>query len=453
MREIKNIIHNFTSTEKRNFKKFLTSECADTLYPTFFNLLLRKDTKNKQDIYRLLYPNQVYRDGRLRSVIHRAKNILLQYIAIQSSSELDKRKSTHRYLKQYDVPQLLKTNLKKTGEIFPIEDDSFHFLLDYDIAEKTSGEIIQKGNRAIEPQLNESHKALDYYYFVEKLKLACNTANYSRISGYEYHLEFIDPVLDYLSKRNMDNTPLLYLYYHTYQMIATQREEDFERVYSYLQHHSIPENNDYREILLSCLNYCIQQINRGRHEYAAKTLEVYKLQISSKNIYHLQRLPSNTYKNIVILGLRLKEYVWTLDFIESEKSKLHSLHPIEDYQLVKARYHFELEEYDNCIRLIVQSRPTDILDSLQFRILQCKAYFELDEYDQVDSTIQNAKIYLLRHKSKAYQLRLYSHFFKLLQKIIRYNHTQSAKSNILKSYLETSPIAEKQWIKEQIDEL
>lgn len=418
-----------------------------------FEAFLSKDKKSKAEIFEILYPKEVYKDARLRLVFFRARKIVLDFIAQSSKTELDNFAKTHRYLQTKKADSLSNKLIKQNVDRLDLSQHSYNYQLELDIANTESESIIAKGNRSIEPKLEASHRALDNYYFVEKLKLACNTANYSRLSGYVYDLKFLDPVISFLTSEDLGCQPLLYLYFHTYQMIVSQSEAEFESVFSYLQTNTIFENEDYREILISCLNFCIQKINRGQHEYAIKTLDVYKLMLRSKNIYVENKLPSNTYKNIAILGLRLKQYEWTLQFIEIEKTKLQSKYPTEDYQLVKARYHYELEEYDKCIQLILQSRPTDILDSLQFRVLQCKAYYELDDYEQLDNALQNAKIFLLRHKSKAYQLRIYANFFKALYKLLHYNYSKKSELSLSKAIVETQPIAEKQWLEEKRNSL
>jgi hypothetical protein len=99
------------------------------------------------------------------------------------------------------------------------------------------------------------------------------------------------------------------------------------------------------------------------------------------------------------------------------------------------------------------SKPQDLLNNLSMRVLLCKAHFENDEWELVDSTLQNAKIFLLRHKSKAYQLQIYKNFFKLLHSIIHSKQTKTdiAKLNILIS--ETHPAAEKAWLMEKVREI
>lgn len=453
MKEIKSLIDRFSATERQRFLRFLGLECPDSIYHSLFISLLSKDTKTKQELFEILYPNETYKDSRMRLVFHRSKNLLLDFIASTKKTELEKFKQVDSFYKQKKIDGLRETFIAKNAVKVKLENDSYHYLIHFDSSIKDSDTIISLGNRSVEPKLQEAHNALDYFYFIEKLKLACNTSNYTRLTNHTYSLRFLIPIVDYLQNENLVIQPLLYLYFHTYLFIAHQDEAEFNLVLEYLKNNPIPENDDYREILISCLNFCIQKINKGQHEYAAKTLEVYQLQLSSKNIYVNGKLPSNTFKNVATLGLRLKEYDWTLNFIETEKTKLASKFPEEDYQLVKARYHFEISEYDRSIQLIQLSRPTDVLDSLQFRVLLCKAHFENDEWELVDSTIQNAKIFLLRHKSKAYQLQIYKNFFKLLHSIIHSKQSKTDIAKLITLIAETNPAAEKAWLIEKVREI
>jgi hypothetical protein len=111
-----------------------------------------------------------------------------------------------------------------------------------------------------------------------------------------------------------------------------------------------------------------------------------------------------------------------------------------------AKYYFETEDYEKCIQLITIARPLDILDNLLLRVLLCKAYYELDDYEMIDNSIHNAKLYLLRHKSKAYQYLIFKNFFLMLRKIMKTSHTKLGKVKLYNELKETKSLAERKWL-------
>jgi hypothetical protein len=239
-----------------------------------------------------------------------------------------------------------------------------------------------------------------------------------------------------------------------YQTIKLRSEVAYQSAIEFLKASSLPRHADIVSLFAIFNNFCIYQINQGQRAYLRDLHELYKLQISSENIYDDRgELDPNVFKNIVTISLHLKEYEWVKDYIETEKTKLAAQNREEHYQFALARYLFEVQDYSSCVQLLMLSKPQDLLNNLSMRVLLCKAHFENDEWEFVDSTIQNAKIFLLRHKSKAYQLQIYKNFFKLLYSII---HSKQTKADILrlnKLITDTNPAAEKAWLMEKVREI
>ena len=254
-----------------------------------------------------------------------------------------------------------------------------------------------------------------------------------------------------MKNSDLRTKPLLYLYFHTYKMIKENSEAYFLVVFEYLQSIEIPEHSDYREILLTLLSFSIQRLNKGNMDERYRIFDLYQLQLNSRNIYIQNKLPSNTYKNVVNLALSIQKYEWTYQFIHSEKENLLSAHPLEDFHLVMAKYYYETKEDENCIQLITIARPLDILDNLLLRLLQCKAYYELDEYEMIDTTIHNANLYLLRHKSIAYQYLIFKNFFKQLGRIMKTSHTKKGSQKLITEINDTKALAEKKWLLEIVN--
>lgn len=441
--DLKGFISSFSTRDRTRFERFLALEYADSVFIDLFSLLSKSNQNlTNQAIFQHLYPSETYRDDRIRLLLSRAKKIILTYVQENSKSSTEKLEDGHLQLKKINQKNWTAQIEKQLSS----ELSSYGYYLKYEQASLNSEAIIEKGDRTVEPQLQEAHNRLDDYYFIEKLKLACNSQNYANMSGYKYHLLFLESVIDFLETYDMREKSLLYLYFHTYKMIREQNETFFHLIYDYLKDFEIPEHNDYREILLTLINFSIQRLNRGDMKQREYLFQIYQWQISSKNIYIHQKLPANTYKNIINLALHIKEYAWAFNFIESEKDKLLSVHPLEDYQLVMAKYYYETEDYEKCIQLITIARPLDVFDNLLLRVLQCKAYYELDEYEMIDNTIHNAKLYLLRHKSKAYQYLIFKNFFLILKKILQSSQTKRGTEKIKADISQIKQLAERAWL-------
>jgi hypothetical protein len=104
------------------------------------------------------------------------------------------------------------------------------------------------------------------------------------------------------------------------------------------------------------------------------------------------------YKNIVTLGLRLKENKWVRDFI---RKHLHHLAPHErknalTYNSAMLGYHEK--NYRLTLKLLREVEFSDLYYALDSRSLLMKVYYETDDPETLLYHISAFKIFLRRNK-------------------------------------------------------
>ena len=107
------------------------------------------------------------------------------------------------------------------------------------------------------------------------------------------------------------------------------------------------------------------------------------------------------------------------------------------------------EHAQQSMRLLAQSEPTDFLNNITSRVLLIKCYYETDEYSLLDNSLENFRIYLIRHKNKGYHYIFHLNFIKYLKQIVKAEFLSKGKKTLFLQKLNNEKqIAEKAWLLE-----
>src|SRR5690606_12553717 len=127
--------------------------------------------------------------------------------------------------------------------------------------------------------------------------------------------------------------------------------------------------------------------------------------------------PSN-YKNIVTLGIRLKEFDWTDRFIEKYKETLAPQFRQNAYTYNLASYYVGKKEYKSALKLLQKVEFVDVFYHLDAKAMMLRMYYELDDTEALESLMQTFKAYLNRNKLISnYQNEVYLNLIKYTQKV------------------------------------
>ena len=406
---------------------------------------------SKTTIHGLLFPESTYDDLKLRQLFHRLQKITEDYL-IQQHAQNDANKDL-LLAKHFKSKNLEKQHrffqdklLKKQLANIQIQD----FKTAYYLETEKMDVLEAKMDRSIEPNLQNVHFTLDKLYLAEKIKLACSAINYSRINKHEYDLGFIEDIEEKIQKYITPSDISLFALYQTYLFTRYDKEEHFDDLQRILQENEFKKNDVSDIIFTMSINYCIRKINALKPIYFEKLFRVYKAQLTAGCSYddHGQISPV-TIRNILTVALRLKEYEWSEHFVNSHHDKLPILHREDNYNYLMARIHYVKHEYKQSMRLLAQSEPTDFLNNITSRVLLSKCYYETDEYDLLDNSLENFRIYLLRHKNKGYHFIFHVNFIKYLKQIVKAKYlTKTRRTSFLEKLKSETQIAEKAWLLE-----
>ncbi|MFN0274385.1 MAG: hypothetical protein ACKVPJ_01465 [Chitinophagales bacterium] len=312
-----------------------------------------------------------------------------------------------------------------------------------------------------------SQKQLDLFFVCSQLKMWCELLNRSNVLNYAYdekqHRRFQVVLKEYLP--DYAEHPFVSLYYPIYKGLQNLEDDSWYNGYlkKLKEHLHKIQPEDGKEISNYIQNYCVKRINEGRQEFLKELFEVFKLMLKSDLAYEGLYLPQWTYKNIVTVGVRLKEFSWTEEFIHQYYKKLAPDEGDNAYQYNLAVLHYESGKFDRAMQLLNKIHFTDPNYYLDAKSILLKIYFEKENDDALYSLRDTVKIYLLREKvlhknQKVLYKNLFIYTIRLFK--LKYESAHLKKDAVTASLKKLSAdlqnnnhIANKQWLQQKLQEV
>jgi tetratricopeptide (TPR) repeat protein len=167
-------------------------------------------------------------------------------------------------------------------------------------------------------------------------------------------------------------------------------------------------------------------------------------------------LPCELFRNILFHGLRLKEYGWVNDFIDTYSPRVHpnDKENILNYGL--AYLNFNIGNYEKAQDYLNKIEQSFFVFKVDVKNLMLMIYYELGYTEEGLSLIKSYREFIRRNKllSRERQKR-YHNFAKCLEKLIRYR-AGTIKTNpglIKRKLMKNNLVAFKDWLFEKIDVL
>lgn len=325
----------------------------------------------------------------------------------------------------------------------------------------------EHGNRTSPKFLQQTLNVLDVYYFTEKLRHSCHALARQNIVGGVFKLDFLEAMLQHIEteKEQYLAYPSIAVYYQIYQVLSRPQEvihyQNLKKILpTYRAYFS---KKEARDLYRYAENYCILNINLGQTDYVKELFELYQQLLDSGLILNENILHQWDYTNIIALGCRLKNYEWTVDFIETYKTKLAEDICKNAYTYNLAFFYYEKQQYDQALQLLNNVEFTDVYYQLSAKLILLKAWFETENWRALDYMLDTFRIYLLRHRfiSKSRQksgfnlIKFTRQLFLLREKQIQLDTAIfDEKVKHLKAKIEACDnVMNKKWLLEVCDEI
>ena len=451
------LLDQFDAKTRLRLRLFLQSPYynRNTNVLELFDLIIDAINQNseitKEIAFNRLFLSTTYSDLKMRRLMNDLLNLTESFLIIESNENQPIQQKIN-LLKRYRELRLAKhsnfvlNQIKNLFNRFVYRNANYHQLSSQLHYEEYLN--IQSDPRKSTQQLQRVSDSLDLAFLCSKLKHACYMASKTTLYNKEYDLGLLRVVLPYIEHHQLTSIPAIALYYNAYRAFT---ESDDEIYFNKLRTttldygHLFPQE-EIQELYLLSINYCVLSLNKGNKAYLKKGLDLYKEGLHQGHLLNNQQISRTTYSNVVAMGLKSKEYEWVLDFIHKYQPLLPKHDRESTFAFCLARYQYDLENYDEAIRLLLDFDYPDIITGLVAKTLLLKIYFETQEFQLLDAHLYAMDVFLRRKKVLGYHKKNYQTIIQYTKKLTRLNFYDKIAVQKLRGQIEEGPVfTEKEW--------
>ncbi|HLT93722.1 MAG TPA: hypothetical protein VKZ56_04130 [Membranihabitans sp.] len=416
----------------------------------------------KEEIWNKLHEGRKYKDQTFRKLCaDLTKNVESALSALHlEESELDRRLHYLRYLKDQNFDyDLIKKEIAKSNKMFFNKDrvgepGYYHWFrleeLGYE-NEYRSGSAWKKSN------INRIDEYLNAFFVLEKLRLALSIFTRQKYIQFERELPFLEVIFELIESGRMDDYPLIKLYHSA---VLTYQGEDGDAMYHQLKTGllglpSLTGNSYVRELITIALSYCIGKINQNFNQFYREALDWYQVMIRENMLIEHDHLAATTYRNIILIAIRLQEYDWAIDFAQTYSVYLKPDTRESTMMLSLGQIAFNQKDYDQVLHNLMNVDYLSLSYNLQSKLILAATYYEIGEYDLLTNFLATFSTYIRRKKQSLSPDKYQRHrkFINVLTQITKTPVWEKRRWKELQRQLESDPeIVSYSWLMEKVAE-
>lgn len=282
-----------------------------------------------------------------------------------------------------------------------------------------------------------------------------------RVIGEKHDNHFLDAILNLAHGIADDEEPSLKIYFYLVRSNQARQLEDYTSAKRlFIKHIQDLNNLDRFAILLHLINFAVTQSYSSEKYWLREILDLYILGLEQKILIQNNNISPAAFTNIVINGIKLKEYDWLDYFIQHYKPYLDSDHREQIEVLCQASIFFAKEDFSNVTRLLTShSFPKPIYKIRAKSVLLKTIYEELSLDDsQLNLFEAQSKSFerFLRRASKLTERESYINFVQILRKIAKARQKNLSLDKFLTKIkyqeLQHMNIANKSWVLAKVED-
>lgn len=419
-------------------------------------------TVSKEDIWAVIYDQEPYDDLRFRKTCSDGLQLVERFltseeffndILLESSTRL-------RALSRKEFTPLYNTHLNRVNtlmERYPEKgSDYYHFR--YQV-EKNAFTVRQSSLQRFKiANIDAILDNLDTFYVIEKLKYYCEVLSRRTFLKHEYQNRLIDEIIVLIEEGEFNHIPLIQIYY---QIVLTHLHPEQVEYYFDLKtllgnHGQILPQDQMKEIYTSALNYCTRKINQGREEFIQEAFETYRQLLDKELLYERNQLSHWTFKNVVVLALRLGEYNWAKHFIYEYNGRIPEQFRQNALTYNLAQLYFYQKDFPKVLELLQTVEYEDVTYDLGAKTMLFATYYEIQEWEALHSLGESFKVFIHRRKNIIPEGRRnsYLNLIKFTLRLYKLSFYDRQKIEQLLVKVESSgqEIASATWLREKLTE-
>ena len=411
---------------------------------------------HREVIFKALFPKKAYDDKKMNYLLSFLLKLSEQYIGLQVYEQKGKLPEIHtiQALGERGITKNYKylyLRTHQTLENLPSRNAEIYLQQLQLAVVETSFQIQYPKEVHLAAQLADI--AVDCFYLSEKLRIACDIASIKKAMAAPIETRLIEEIFVVIDRNpELLEVPSINIYLRLFKMLSDSVDEaTFDEFINLLdKYNSHFPLTEMWVIYEYSINFCALEIRKGRDLYLKKVLDLYEKGIDNKVLLKKGKLSPWHYKNIIKLGLRLKRWTWTEQFIIQVNPLLESSFRNDALYYNLADLYYYMGDYDKAMSNLLQIEFHDLQYNIDSKKILAKIYTETKAYDALDSLLHAFKTFLIRNKVLAEEAKqTYLNFIKALTMII--NSRKDQKNQVKQKIELMTVITDKNWLLRQLE--
>lgn len=354
-------------------------------------------------IFERAFPKEVFDEKRFSYLTSDLLKLCEQFIALRAIEEdgvafdLYRLRACHDRALQKSYNRNFK-QLQKELEA-PAKIDANYLWQKYQFYQLAEDRFAQSGSRTADPYLQQAVDDLDNFYLSQKLRYSGVMLARQSTLKEAYTFRFLQEN-DFQQIEVLEQSQLTQLYGLAYQLLQSQNDEVLLTNYTNQIRHFAPQltNATITELFNHAINYCIRHIRKGQSRFTAILLSLYQENLEKGYLLEEGILSPWNYKNIVKLGLGLRQLDWVADFVENYTAQLPDAAQSDAYHFNLADISYHRKDYNEALAHLQHTEFTDVHYALGAKTMLIKIFYETEEIEPMLSLLSSFQLLLIRNK-------------------------------------------------------
>ncbi len=282
--------------------------------------------------------------------------------------------------------------------------------------------LAKRDKRTGDVNLQAYNEALDHHFLIQKLKILALMVNRRQVVHSDYDLSWAKETIAHAEEEKYKTNPTIQLYLCTLKM---QQNSTDKRYYDQLKnliekwYESFPQD-ELRSFFAFLTNGVKYHFTTPK--YTQELFDLYQKQLEMGVLHQNSKISHGAFRNVVSVGLDLKELEWVERFIDKNKNCISpESYQEEAYLLNLASLRYYQGAFDEAQQILAQLNPSDIYYKLLQRSLQCRLFYEQRELLFLAKFLASFSKYVHDQQEKIAEAKIasYRHFINYLNAFIK----------------------------------
>lgn len=425
------LLEKMTPAEHKGFLRLLDSPYFNTDPKlTHLGQLLTEGEGDRETLHRALFPELEYDYFRISNLLSYVYKLLERFLALEHMKAdrfvfanhalaLSRERGWHAHFEK--LSRDLAKDPARRDKCLPGD-----FLESYLVEQERDEYFGAQQKRTFDQSLSHRMEDLEHFYVADMLRSVCKWINRQNIiraeetHSYEHFVAYVQE-----NFFRYEAHPFIRIYFHILMTLTEwEKESHYAQLIEVLkQHSSTLPASERKPMYQYAQNYCTRQINNGNTAYLRELFGLYNEVIRQDLLYHEGYIGSADVKNIVSLGIRLEEYDWTEQFLESNEDRFQPAMREAVIAYNRAQLAYVRGSLRGALRLLRVVEFDDLYYDLGAKTLLLKIYYDLDDLEGLESLLHAFSNSLRRNKHiSTYQLTVHKNLIRYTQKANRLRH-------------------------------